>query len=164
MSAPSRPTTCAEAPRLYTAGYEGAGLARFLATLQAARIQLLIDVRARPWSRNPGFTKAALGQHLAAAGIDYLHLEPLGSPDELRAAARADDAYPAGYLRHLETPAAASARAHAADLARSHRVALMCMEADPKRCHRSVLAAHLAETHGFKVEHLSTDPQATFDF
>ena len=162
----SRPTTCAEAARLYTAGYEGAGHARFVATLRAARIELLIDVRARPWSRNPDFTKRALSGHLAAAGIGYLHLEALGSPDALRAAARAgdSDAYPAGYLRHLETPAAIAARAEAAALAAERRVALMCMEADPARCHRSLLAAHLAAEHGFRIEHLSTDSQSAFDF
>ncbi len=166
MSAPSPATTCAEPPRLWTAGYEGAGLARFLETLAEARIALLIDVRFNPWSRNPDFTKRALAGHLAGAGIDYLHLSPLGSPDALRAVARSGDrvAYRAGYLAHLQTLAASAARDEAVARARACRVALMCMEADPVRCHRSLLAMCLTEEHGFDVVHLSTARQVAFDF
>ena len=163
---PSPATISAEAPRLRTVGYEGAGIARFLATLAAAGIEVLIDVRARPWSRNPDFVKAKLEGHVTAAGMGYRHLELLGNPDALRAAARAGDgdAFPAGYLRHLETPAARRASERVVELAREHAVALMCMEADPARCHRSLLAGWLAEKFGFRVAHLHCDGQAAFDF
>ena len=166
MSAPLPATTSAEPLRLCTAGYEGAGVVRFLETLAEARIALLIDVRFNPWSRNSDFTKRALADHLTGAGIDYLHLSPLGSPDALRAVARSGDraAYRAGYFAHLQTPAATAARIKAVARARGRRVALMCMEADPVRCHRSLLALLLAAEHGFEIFHLSTARQVAFDF
>lgn len=78
-------------PVLATIGYEGSSLQDFIATLRAASIRTLIDVRALPISRRPGFAKNALSKALAEAGIDYVHLKGLGDPKEGRDAARAND-------------------------------------------------------------------------
>ena len=75
--------------RIFTIGYEGATQGEFLAALEAAGVKRIIDVRAVPNSRRPGFSKTPLRNALAEAGIDYVHLRALGTPADGRAAARA---------------------------------------------------------------------------
>ena len=75
--------------RIFTIGYEGATVAEFLDALRTAGVERVIDVRAVPNSRRPGFSKTPLRNALAEAGIDYVHLRPLGTPADGRAAARA---------------------------------------------------------------------------
>ena len=75
--------------RIFTIGYESATVAEFLAALKEAGVQRVIDVRAVPNSRRPGFSKTLLRNELAEAGIDYVHLRALGTPADGRAAARA---------------------------------------------------------------------------
>ena len=65
---------------LATIGYEGAALADFIATLKAARVSLVLDIREAPISRRPGFSKRVLGAALEETGIAYLHLRGLGNP------------------------------------------------------------------------------------
>ena len=76
---------------LSTIGYEKARLADVVATLAAAGVGTLIDVRDRPISRRPGFSKHQLASAVEAAGIGYLHLQPLGTPPEGREAGRRRD-------------------------------------------------------------------------
>ena len=75
--------------RIFTIGYEGATMDEFLAALQGAGVQRVIDVRALPLSRRPGFSKSPLRAALEEAGIEYVHLKALGTPADGRAAARA---------------------------------------------------------------------------
>lgn len=75
-------------PRLYTIGYEKARLADVIAALAAARVAVLIDVRDRPISRRPGFSKRQLAASVEEAGIRYLHFQALGTPPEGRLARR----------------------------------------------------------------------------
>jgi uncharacterized protein (DUF488 family) len=56
--------------RIFTIGYEGATVAEFLAALQKAGVERVIDIRAVPNSRRPGFSKTPLRNALAEAGID----------------------------------------------------------------------------------------------
>lgn len=65
---------------IYTIGYEATTMADFIATLHAAGIERVIDVRALPLSRRPGFSKTALAAELRSNGIDYSHLKALGTP------------------------------------------------------------------------------------
>jgi uncharacterized protein (DUF488 family) len=74
--------------KLFTIGYEGATMGEFLAALQAAGVERLIDVRAVPNSRRPGFSKTPLRNALAEVGIEYVHLRALGTPAAGREAAR----------------------------------------------------------------------------
>src|ERR1700737_2763989 len=74
---------------LYTIGYEKALLKDVVSTLAAAGVAALIDVRDRPISRRPGFSKRQLAATVEEAGIDYVGLRALGTPPEGRAAGRA---------------------------------------------------------------------------
>src|SRR4051794_37749713 len=75
--------------RIFTIGYEGTTVPDFIATLKCAGVERVIDVRALPLSRRPGFSKSPLKAALEQAGIEYLHLKALGTPPDGRAAARA---------------------------------------------------------------------------
>src|SRR4028119_55833 len=74
--------------RIFTIGYEGATQAELVAALRAAGVERVIDVRAVPLSRKPGFSKNVLAAGLAEAGIGYVHLKALGTPPEGRGGAR----------------------------------------------------------------------------
>src|SRR3989442_15422341 len=73
---------------LFTIGYEKARLADVVATLAASGVATLIDVRDRPISRRPGFSKHQLAAAGEAAGIGYLHLQAPGTPPRGREAGR----------------------------------------------------------------------------
>src|ERR1700761_3672848 len=77
------------AGELLTIGYEGCTIADVLAELKASRVGLLVDVRAVPISRKPGFSKRQLAAGLDEAGIAYVHLQGLGTPKPGRDAVRA---------------------------------------------------------------------------
>ena len=70
--------------RIFTIGYEATTMAEFLAALTEAGVERVIDVRALPLSRRPGFSKTPLRAALAEVGIDYVHLRALGTPAEGR--------------------------------------------------------------------------------
>ncbi len=128
-----------------TIGYEDVTPPRLLAALRGAGIATLVDVRALANSRRPGFAKRALSAALAEAGIGYLHLPALGTPAAGRQAVRAGD--PATMRRifgaHLEGAEAQAALAGLRDLARRQPVCLLCLEADPAQCHRTLVAEAL---------------------
>ena len=145
-------------PTLATIGYEGATVASFLDALRAAGVGLLVDVRALASSRRPGFAKTRLAANLAEAGIDYLHLRGLGTPADGRAAARAGrhDEMRRVFLEHLATPEAHAALASLADLVGAgRRACLLCYEADPAHCHRTLVADALASLVPVDVSHLA---------
>ena len=96
-------------------------------------------------SRRRGFSKNALRERLDAAGIEYVHLRPLGSPRDVRDKLRRDgdcEAFFAAYRQHvtLQTEAVATLL----ELLGRTSVCLMCYEAEPQKCHRRLLAALLA--------------------
>lgn len=144
-------------PTLATIGYEDATVQRFQDALKEAGVELLVDVRAVAGSRRPGFAKTKLAANVGEIGIEYLHLRGLGTPAEGRAAARAGrhDEMRRIFTAHLET-AEAQAELHAlADLVRSgRRVCLLCLEADPAHCHRTLVAEAVAELVPVTVDHL----------
>jgi uncharacterized protein (DUF488 family) len=142
---------------LATIGYEGATVRSFLEALGGERIELVADVRAVAGSRKPGFAKTALSANLDGAGIEYLHLRGLGTPAPGRAAARAGrhTDMRAIYRDHLASQAARDDLQVLADIVRSgRRVCLLCLEADPTHCHRSLVAAALARRMPLRVTHL----------
>ena len=126
---------------IFTIGYEGATVPEFIAALKDARIERVIDVRALPLSRRPGFSKSPLRAALEAVGIQYVHLKALGTPAQGRAAARAGrhDELKRVYAGQLELPEAIAQSAQMLDLAREKPTALLCMERAPTHCHRSLL-------------------------
>ncbi len=143
-------------PTIRTIGYEAAGFEAFLATLREAGVERVIDVRDLPLSRRAGFSKRVLAASLAAAGIDYVHLKSLGTPKEGRLAARRGDSalFWSIVERRMRTPEAELALQQAAALAAERASALLCLEADPAKCHRRWVADAMAAQFGFAVAHL----------
>ena len=127
--------------RIFTIGYEGVTQAEFIAALKEARVERVIDVRAVPNSRRPGFSKNLLKNALAEDGIDYVHLRALGTPADGRAAARAGrhEDLKRIYAGQLELPEAMAESAQMVELAREKRSALLCYEREPGGCHRTLL-------------------------
>ncbi len=142
---------------LHTIGYEGTSMPEFLRTLKDAGVALLVDVRAVANSRRPGFSKNSLAANLATVGIRYRHLRALGTPAEGRAAARAGrhSEMHAIFREQLALPEAQAALEELAGLARTDApVCLLCFEADPAHCHRTLVADALALLVRFRLVHL----------
>ena len=127
--------------RIFTIGYEGTTQDELVTALAKAGVERVIDVRAVPISRKPGFSKNVLAAALKAAGIDYVHLKALGTPPEGREAARMRrfDVMERVYAEQLETPEAAIQSAQLIALAEEKPSALLCFERDPTHCHRTPL-------------------------
>lgn len=132
--------------RIFTIGYESATVAEFIAALQSAGVKRIIDIRAVPNSRRPGFSKTPLRNALAEEGIDYVHLRALGTPADGRAAARAGrhEDLEKIYAGQLELPEAIAQGAQMAELAKDEPSALLCYERDPSDCHRTLLLRAVA--------------------
>ena len=123
---------------MFTIGYQGASLERLVETLAAADVTVLIDTRERPTSRRPEFRRKSLDAALAAAGIRYLSVPALGAPRELRAVVSDWDRFADGYRGRLAL--VREELEQLLPLVVSERVCLLCFEADPLACHRSLLA------------------------
>jgi uncharacterized protein (DUF488 family) len=129
----------------------------FLDLLRASGVAVLADVRTIPRSRaNPQFEGPALARALARAGIRYVHLPALGGlrharKDSPNAAWR--NASFRGYADHMQTPEFEEGLCQLRALAREGPVALMCAEAVPWRCHRSLLSDALL-ARGVVVQHI----------
>ena len=132
--------------KLFTIGYEGVTMDEFLFSLRNAGVERVIDVRALPLSRRPGFSKTPLKNALAEAGIDYVHLKALGTPAEGREAARKGrhSELERIYAGQLDLPEAIVAGQEMLALAAEKPSALLCLERDPVGCHRSLLIRAVA--------------------
>lgn len=139
--------------QVFTIGYEGADVDRFLTTLKDAGVETLADVRAVALSRKRGFSKSVLRDTLAEQDIGYEHFIKLGTPKEGRQAARAGN----GELMRriycdevLTTDEAQEAFRDLEALAVTKPICLLCFERDPANCHRRILAQRL-EQLGFET-------------
>lgn len=140
---------------VFTIGYEGLSIEQVLSKLREARVETLLDVRYRAQSRKSGFSKTKLGDACQSSGISYRHDRELGTPPELMKRVRAS-----GYDHDLHT----EYRSYLAGKTASLRVAskdviskltcLLCYEADPTNCHRSIVAEELALLTGATIRHL----------
>jgi uncharacterized protein (DUF488 family) len=142
---------------LNTIGYQAATVRSFLEALREGGVELLVDVRAVASSRRPGFAKSRLAANLGDAGVGYVHLRGLGTPADGRAAARAGRFAELRdvYLEHLATPGAQAELAELIGLVQSgRRVCLLCFEADPAHCHRSMVADAIRSQVPVEVAHL----------
>lgn len=142
---------------LFTIGYEKARQADVIAALAEAGVKVLIDVRDRPLSRRPGFSKNQLAAGLEEAGIRYVGLKALGTPPEGREANRTRqwDRFWRIVEEKLATAEAEIALQQAAAIAAEAPSCLICYEADWRICHRSRVAEILADRHGFTIRHLA---------
>ncbi|MDP6708037.1 MAG: DUF488 domain-containing protein [Alphaproteobacteria bacterium] len=150
---------------IFTLGYEGADIDAFVKALAAARIDTVVDVRAQPFSRKADFTKKRLAGHLAGADIAYRHLPALGNPKAAREAAKAGDiaTYRRIYETQLASQGAEADLARLAEQAQDERLCLVCLEADARGCHRSLITERLAAAYDLAVEHLRLDGQGQLD-
>jgi len=134
-----------------TVGHSTRPIDEFLALLVAHGVTQLVDVRTVPRSRhNPQFNGDALAASLEGAGIGYVHAPGLGgfrraAPDSPNAGWR--NLSFRGYADYMQSPEFADNLFGLIELARRDRVALMCAEAVPWRCHRSLIADALV-VHG----------------
>jgi uncharacterized protein (DUF488 family) len=141
---------------LLTIGYEGCTIDDVLAELRDAGAALLIDVRAVPQSRKPGFSKRQLAAGLDSHGIAYVHLQGLGTPKPGRDAVRAGhpERMEPIFREHMRSDRAQAELAHAKQLARERRACLLCFEHDEKTCHRRFVAEMITAKTGQPVVHL----------
>lgn len=144
------------ASHLFTFGYEGLDIAAFVARLHDAQVRLIVDVRELPLSRKKGFSKNALREQLAAAGIGYVHTPSLGCPKKIRDQYRADGdwaRYTRDFLAYLQTQDA-SVR-ELARQARATTACLVCFEADYSMCHRTYVARAAQRFGAPVIKHLT---------
>jgi uncharacterized protein (DUF488 family) len=144
---------------LATIGYEGASPETFDKALLRAGVEMVIDVRAVAVSRKRGFSKTALSKRLEEHGLKYVHLRGLGDPKPGREAARAGNMtlFRTIFAKHLETDWARSDLAMLCHLTAGHRTVLLCYEADPADCHRSIVAQRIATVENLSIMHLRVD-------
>lgn len=137
--------------KIFTIGYEATTMADFLAALKGAGVERVIDVRALPLSRRPGFSKNVLAATLKEAGVEYVHLKNLGTPKPGRDAMKKGDVatMEAVYKSQLGLPEAQAEAARMRALAAEKPSALLCFERNPEHCHRTLLLK--AEGEGAEV-------------
>lgn len=144
---------------IMTVGHSTRTIEDFITLLQAHEVARVVDVRTIPRSRhNPQFDRNALPKSLKKAGVGYTHMPELGG---LRHARRDSpnmgwrNASFRGFADYMQTPEFNHAIEELIGLAKKERIALMCAEAVPWRCHRSLTADALL-MRGIKVEHISS--------
>jgi uncharacterized protein (DUF488 family) len=155
---------------VYTIGHSTRGVDEFIALLERSRIERLIDVRAFPGSRrHPHFNRDALASTLSERGIEYLHRPALGGRRRPRADAPSsgwrNESF-RGYADYMRTPEFHQALDELMALAAERRTAIMCSEAVPWRCHRTLIADALT-ARGCEVEHIldaKTSPHVLTSF
>lgn len=142
-------------PSVLTIGHSTRTLEEFTSLLQAHAVSGVVDVRTVPRSRhNPQFNKDSLPGSLKKAGLGYVHMPGLGGlrhaqPDSLNTGWR--NASFRGYADYMQTPEFEQGLEELIQLANQGRIALMCAEAVPWRCHRSLIADALL-VRGIRTE------------
>jgi uncharacterized protein (DUF488 family) len=131
-------------PRVLTIGHSTRSIDEFIRLLAAHRVNRVVDIRTIPRSRhNPQFSRDLLLAALRRAGIRYTHIAGLGglrhpSPDSVNSGWR--NAGFRGYADYMQTPAFGKSLERCIDFAKGEQIVLMCAEAVPWRCHRSLVA------------------------
>src|SRR5919108_1262610 len=145
-------------PAIFTIGHSTHEPDALVDLLRRARIELLVDVRRFPSSRRyPWFNRAELERSLAAAGIEYEHMEALGgrrdpAPDPPNSGWRVGQSR--GYADHMASEEFEEALGRLIGMADERRAAVMCAEAQWWRCHRRLLSDALV-ARGIDVVHLN---------
>jgi uncharacterized protein (DUF488 family) len=139
---------------LYTIGHSTRTIEEFTGLLKAQGVHLLVDVRTIPKSRhNPQFNSDTLEQSLKSSGIGYLHMPALGG---LRHAKKNslnqgwENASFRGFADYMQTEEFEEGLSRLIEMAQEQTTAIMCAEAVPWRCHRSLIADALL-VHGTDV-------------
>jgi len=142
------------APIIYTVGHSTRSLAELVDILRAHGVKRLVDVRTIPRSRhNPQFNRETLSKALHNRHLSYRHMKSLGGlrharPDSINAGWR--NASFRGFADYMQTAPFAEALQRLLKLAAEKPTAIMCAEAVPWRCHRSLIADALT-ARGYQV-------------
>jgi uncharacterized protein (DUF488 family) len=142
--------------RVYTAGYEGQQVDAFLNMLLRNGIQRVLDVRSNPVSRRYGFHKTTLARLCGFLDIEYFHRPELGIPPVLRQSLKTQADYESLLAEYEANVLKGEAVAveEVSHLVRGKPTVLVCVEADPKMCHRSRLAKAVSGKSHLPVQHL----------
>ena len=149
---------------IYTIGHSTRPAPEFVSLLTGHGVRTLVDVRTIPRSRhNPQFNGDALAATLAESGIDYVHEGDLGGlrkprPDSINAGWRNTSFR--GYADYMQTPVFEAALDRLVARAAKAAVAIMCAEAVPWRCHRSLVADALL-ARGIEAREIVSETRAT---
>ena len=144
-------------PTVLTIGHSTRTIEEFIHLLKTHGVTCVLDVRTIPRSRrNPQFNRDTLSASLKDVGIAYTHVAALGGlrrprPDSINMGWK--NASFRGYADHMQTPEFGASLESLMELAKKQRVALMCAEALPWRCHRSLIADALV-ARGIPTEHI----------
>ena len=151
-------------PLILTIGHSTRPLGEFVGLLKFHGVTCVGDVRTVPRSQhNPQFNKDSLPAELAKAGLDYVHLPGLGGlrqakPDSINTGWR--NVSFRGYADYMQTPEFEQRLDELIQLAKRDRIALMCAEAVPWRCHRSLIADALL-VRGIRTEDIMNLTRST---
>lgn len=149
---------------IFTLGHSTRPIDEFLALLTGHGVTLLADVRTVPHSRhNPQFDTVALAASVTAAGIAYRHIAELGGFRHTRKDSPNigwRNLSFRGYADYMQTPAFTSALQQVINLSDTETIALMCSEAVPWRCHRSLIADALV-IRGIDAREITSPTRST---
>jgi uncharacterized protein (DUF488 family) len=158
-----RRSSTATRARIFTVGHSNRTTSQFIELLDRQKLKLVVDVRTIPKSRhNPQFGQARLRRNLRRHGIEYLHMAGLGGlrrprPDSENTAWR--NAGFRGFADYMDTPEFEKNLKRLIALSKRKRLSIMCAEALPWRCHRSLIADALL-ARGFTVREILSPTQA----
>ena len=151
-------------PTIWTVGHSTRPIGEFTDFLHAHEIRLLVDVRTIPRSRhNPQFNTDTLAESLKEAGLSYLHMPALGGLRKARKDSINEgwrNASFRGYADYMQTEEFSHALEELMMHGRQNPTAIMCAEAVPWRCHRSLIADALV-TRGWDIRHIMSPEKAT---
>jgi hypothetical protein len=143
------------APCLFTIGYEGLTIDAYLNKLIVNNIKVVVDVRRIPNSMKYGFSKSKLQSYVNKAGMDYIHIPELGIPTNMRQNLDSADAYDA-LFRHYENEIlpkqTIALEIIITEIEKHKRVALTCLEANHRMCHRHKVVEYLTKNPEFSVD------------
>ncbi|MBN2183527.1 MAG: DUF488 domain-containing protein [Sedimentisphaerales bacterium] len=142
---------------LFTIGYEGVCIDDFISNLHVNNIEYIIDVRALPLSRKPGFSKNQLAKKLQSEDIQYIHLGDLGTPKDIREELKATRDY-TKFFKKMEKYLSDKQEVIkvAYDHAMNSTCCLMCFEKFATQCHRKIIAEKIKATNGngLQIKHI----------
>ncbi len=150
-------------PTIWTIGHSTRPISEFTDLLPAHSINLLVDVRTVPRSRhNPQFNSETLAETLREASLTYLHMPALGGLRKARKDSINDgwrNASFRGYADYMQQGEFWNALQELMTYGRNGPIAIMCAEAVPWRCHRSLIADALI-SRGWTVRHILSPVKA----
>ena len=145
--------------QIYAIGHSTRPLEKFIELLQAHDIKTLADIRSIPRSRtNPQFNQENLARALSQVGIRYIHLKKLGglrSPEKDSINIGWENTSFRGYADYMQSREFEEALNELIEMAKQGRIAVMCAEGNPFRCHRNLVADALT-ARGIPVYHISS--------